>query len=170
MRRLVPACQVFSLPPTWEAAQGSWQTCLEFFRRGGCTDDEAHALAMVANELLENAVKYGAWRSAPPPHAVELSLEVDARSVTIEVRSPIAEDETALKALDNMIQWIRGFQSPFEAYVERLKHVSARAYREDESGLGLARVAHEARCLLDFYVTTEQQLAMSAVYRPGGLY
>jgi hypothetical protein len=58
-----------------------------------------------------------------------------------------------------------GFQSPFEAYVARMKVVSSRPWVEGKSGLGLARIAYEGRCLLDFYVTDTQRLAMYAVYR-----
>lgn len=97
-------------------------------------------------------------------------MEIDPRSATVEVQSPVADDPALLRALDDRIQWIRGFQSPFEAYVERLKQVAATSYSEGVSGLGLIRIAYEARCLLDFYVTPSRRVAMSAVYRPDGFY
>lgn len=147
-----------------------WDECSAFFTAHGLSDEEAYALTMSAQELLENAVKYGAWNRASGADIL-LTLEVDRRTATIEVQSPVGEeDDQSLRKLDDTIQWIRGFQSPFEAYVERLKQVSAQPYVEGESGLGLTRIAYEGRCLLDFYVTPDQRLAMSAVYQPGGLY
>jgi hypothetical protein len=67
-----------------------------------------------------------------------------------------------------MIQWIRGFQDPFEAYVERMKIVSAQPYSNGESGLGLTRIAYEGRSVIDFYVDEGNVLAVSAVYRRDG--
>jgi hypothetical protein len=121
---------------------------------------------MAAQELLENAVKYGPAAVPGQKTAVVLVVEVAKSSVTVEVRSPADADPAKLKALDDTIQWIRGFQNPFEAYVERLKRVSAQPFAAGESGLGLARVAYEAQCILDFYVNDSNILALSAVYRP----
>jgi len=69
-----------------------------------------------------------------------------------------------LRRLDETIQWIRGYQSPFEAYVEKLKEVST-GENQGESGLGLVRIAYEGQSILDFYVDEQNMLAMSAVYR-----
>ncbi len=158
-----------TLPPDWDAARTLWDESKRFFADHGLDADECYALAMTASELLENAIKYGDWRRAPDER-VALSIEVAGRAVTIEVQSPVADDPGALRKLDDQIQWMRGFQSPFEAYVERLKLLSSQPYREGESGLGLLRIAYEARCLVDFYVTPGRRLAMSAVYQPAGLY
>ncbi|HEY0880386.1 MAG TPA: ATP-binding protein [Archangium sp.] len=164
MRALVPQRLVRQLPPDWELARREWEPCLEFFARCGLDRDEAYAMTMATSELLENAIKYGAWRGAG--EQITLSLEAEARAVVVEIESPIADDAATLRRLDDRIQWMRSFQSPFQAYVERLKEVSSQTYQEGESGLGLCRIAYEARCLLDFYVTGEGRLAMSAVYLP----
>lgn len=157
------------IPCDWDAAAALWNDCSEFFTARGLSPDEVYALTMAASELLENAVKYGDWERAPKD-TISLSIEVAPRSVTVEVGCPTADDARALRRLDEQIQWIRGFQSPFEAYVERLKLVSARGHDLGESGLGLIRIAYEGRCVVDFYVTPERRLAMSAVYRPQGMY
>jgi len=157
------------IPPVWDKVTALWDDCQAFFAARGLAAEETHSLTMASSELLENAVKYGDWSHAPQAE-VRLAIEVDHRTVTIEVRSPVADDAAALRRLDDRIQWLRGFQSSFEAYVERLKQVSALPMAEGESGLGLIRIAYEARCVLDFYLTPAQQLAMCAVYTPRGLY
>ena len=63
-----------------------------------------------------------------------------------------------------MVQWIRGFQDPFEAYLERLKEVSSQSLDHEESGLGLVRIAYEGQSVLDFFVTENHVLAVSAVH------
>lgn len=150
------------LPPDWDAIKATWDETSAFLSAHQIQKDIAYALAMVSQELLENAVKYGSFRA--PTDGIAYTLEIGDRHITIEVKSPTASDPAQLKKLDDTIQWIRGFQNPFEAYVERLKEVSAQPYTEGESGLGLARVAYEGQCILDFYVDDTDTLALSAVF------
>jgi hypothetical protein len=107
-------------------------------------------------------VKYGAFRDG---ERIVLEIRAAGEDVTVEVKSRVALDDAHLRRFDQMIQWIRGFQDPFEAYVERMKIVSAQPYAHGESGLGLTRIAYEGRCIIDFYVDDESTLAVSAVYR-----
>jgi hypothetical protein len=150
------------LPSDWDAIGPTWDPCLASLRGAGLSGDEAYALAMVAQELLENAVKYG---DAGSPQPIRLALQVTPSEVTIEVENRVASDDAHLRRFDRAVQWLRGFQDPFEAFVERLKQVSAESYRGGQSGLGLARIAYEARCLVDFYVDETSTLAVSAVYQ-----
>ena len=128
----------------------------------GFDDDTTYQLAMVGQELLENAVKYGSFR---PGEHISLEVRAGRDDVTLEVKSRVGVDDANLRRFDRMVQWIRGFQDPFEAYVERMKTVSAQPYSNGESGLGLTRIAYEGRCMIDFYVDDESVLAVSAVYR-----
>jgi hypothetical protein len=152
------------IEPQWDAIQRAWDPCRAMLARVGFDDDTTYQLAMVALELLENAVKYGANRLGD-----RISLEVRAGrdDVTLEVKSRVSSEDANLRRFDKMIQWIRGFQDPFEAYVERMKTVSTQPYSNGESGLGLTRIAYEGRCIIDFYVDDESVLAVSAVYRKG---
>lgn len=154
-------CIERDLPAEWDAIKATWDECMDHLKGCGLDGDTAYALCMVAQELLENAVKYGRPQTDGRVH---LSIDVATRHVTIEVKSAATSDPSQLKKLDDTIQWIRGFQNPFEAYVERLKEVSAQPYVEGQSGLGLPRVAYEGQCILDFYVDETDTLALSAVY------
>jgi len=150
------------LVPDWDTVKSSWDDCHRFLLEHGLDQDQAYALSMTAQELLENAVKYGGFTN--PEQRVELAINLDDRSIIIDVRAPAHRDPVKLRKLDESIQWIRGYQSPFEAYVEKLKQVSAQPYAPGESGLGLARIAYEGQCVLDFYVDETDVLAMSAVH------
>lgn len=151
--------------PDWDSVKTEWDGCMRFLRSQGVPEDPAYGLSMATQELLENAVKYGAFGGGD---AIDLTIDAGHSDVTIEVKSRAADQPVALKQLDDTIQWIRGYQSPFEAYVEKLKEVSARPYEPGQSGLGLARIAYEAQCILDFYIDATNTLAISAVYhRPG---
>ena len=150
------------LVPDWDTVKSIWDDCHHFLSEHGLDQDLAYALSMTAQELLENAVKYGGFTN--PSQRVELAITIASREVIIEVRAPAHRDPVKLRKLDESIQWIRGYQSPFEAYVEKLKQVSAQPYAPGESGLGLARIAYEGQCVLDFYVDETDVLAMSAVH------
>ncbi|HUL58526.1 MAG TPA: hypothetical protein VLU43_04590 [Anaeromyxobacteraceae bacterium] len=150
------------MPPVWDAVKSAWEPCQATLRAAGLPDDEIYSLCMVGQELLENAVKYGAHTAGEP---VRFELRVSRDDVIIEVKNSVGVDPVRLRQFDRAIQWIRGFQDPFEAYVERMKVVSAQPYAQGQSGLGLTRIAYEGRCSLDFYVDESNTLAVSAVYR-----
>jgi hypothetical protein len=151
------------IPPEWDAVKSTWDASHAMLRESGLDTDASYALAMVAQELLENAVKYGRFDKGD---VVAVEIRVSDDYVTVEVRSPVAPTgDEALREFDHMIQWVRSFADPFEAYVERMKTVSSQPYAAGKSGLGLARIAYEGRCVLDFYVDASNTLAVSAVYR-----
>ncbi len=125
--------------------------------------DVVDALTMVASELTENALKYGTFAASTA--TVEVGLTRRARSHTVEVKNPVAiHADDHLRRLDVMIQWIRGHQDPFEAYLQRMEEVSRQNLESEESGLGLVRIAYEGRSLLDFDLDEHTTLAVSAVY------
>jgi hypothetical protein len=150
------------LPPSWDAIPSAWDPCRRALREAGLGDDETYALCLVVQELLENAVKYGDWEHGDGN--VDLAVRAACDEVTVEVKNPVAP-EAGLRQFDQAIQWIRGFQDPFEAYIEKMKVVAAEEYGEGKSGLGLTRIAYEGRCLVDFYVDASSTLAVSAVYQ-----
>ncbi len=158
------------IEPEWNAVKAAWDPCRGALARAGLSDDETYQLAMVAQELLENAVKYGAFRRS---ERIGLGISATEEDVIVEVKSRVGVDDAHLRRFDQTIQWIRGFQDPFEAYVERMKIVSAQPYSHGESGLGLTRIAYEGRSVIDFYVDEENVLAVCAVYRrdaPGAVW
>jgi two-component sensor histidine kinase len=153
------------IAPDWDAVKATWDECRALLASAGLPPDESYQLAMVTQELLENAVKYGAFTRG---ERIALGIRVESGDVTVEVKSRADVDDANLRRFDQTVQWIRGFHDPFEAYVERLKQVSARPYAHGESGLGLTRIAYEGRCALDFYMDEGNVLAVSAVYRRDG--
>jgi len=151
-----------TIQPEWEAVKAAWDPAMQMLLEAGFSRDVSYSLCMSAQELLENAVKYGNFH---PGDEIHLTVEVGPRAVTVEVRSPVYEDAERLQRLDDTIQWIRGYQNPFEAYVEKMKEVSSQPYTPGQSGLGLTRIAYEGQCILDFYVDDTNTLAVSAVYQ-----
>jgi hypothetical protein len=153
-----PRTLELTLPPDWDALREVWESCREMLAGSGLEEDEAYSLAMVAQELLENAVKYGA------AEAIRLSLRVEEEGVTVVVRSRVGEDDANVRAFDGAMRRLRECPDPLAAYVERLQQAALRTGDMGGSELGLARIAYEGRCALDFSLD-EGFLAVSAVYR-----
>jgi len=124
--------------------------------------DRADAISMVSTELVENAVKYSSLLEEDENNTVHFSLRGDRDEVVVEVTNTIRDDmRDNIKQLDETIQWIRGYQNPWEAYIERLQEVSRSAVIED-SRMGMVRMAYEAGAILDFYLDEDNKLSVSA--------
>ena len=151
-----------ALEAKWDEIEKIRNKSSRFLESHGLSSDTVQALTMVISELIENSMKYGKF--TPPKNEVIVDIQVDEDMVIAEIINPI--DETAykhLKELDKTIQWIRGYQDPFQAYSERLKKVSKKPLSDEESGLGLTRIAYEGKAILDFFLGEDDLLNVSAV-------
>lgn len=152
------------IEPVWKQIEATREVCNTFLTDLQFPEADRDAVCMVLSELLENAVKYGAFSAN---EKVPLTIHADAENVFLSVKSPLGSQDTndeRMKRLDQIIQWIRSYQAPFQAYLERLKLVAARDLFDHESGLGLVRIAYEGEAVLDFYVDENENLTISAVY------
>ena len=117
---------------------------------------------MVLRELIKKSMKYGLFKIAADGIAVR--LQIDKNMYTIEVLNPV--DNTCdhrLKELDKTIQFIRGYQDPYEAYSRRLSDVAATPFNTEVNDLDLVKVAYEGGAILDFFVNEDNFLSLSAV-------
>jgi len=152
------------LKPNWSELDRVSDSVQSFLSESDLTRDDLDAVKMVTTELVENGIKYGHFPT--PDSNIELSIRKKKKRIVIEVKNQVKDSEMGhLRRLDAKIQWIRGYQNPFEAYVERLKEISNKNLAEGESGLGLVRIAYEGQSILDFYVNEDNLLAVSAVYQ-----
>lgn len=150
------------LKPDWEELEKVRDIVENYTREQGLKEDDMNSLQMVSCELVENAIKYGYFEQRKE---ISMSLQYRGNRVVIEVKNPLHESRLSnLEKLDAQIQFIRGFQNPLEAYIEKLRDVSAKQLKEGESGLGLVRIAYEGQSILDFYVNEDGILSISAVY------
>ncbi len=118
---------------------------------------------MVICELVENAIKYGDDRGGRGGR-VQLLVTIDNQVITIQVVNRTGQEARQhLRQLDRTLQWIRGYQDPFQAYIERVKEISRELASQNRSGLGIVRIAYEARAAIDFIVGEDDTLSVSAV-------
>ena len=154
-----------NIPPDWSEIENIRNAGIHFLKTHGFSGDLIHSLTMILSELVENSIKYGDF--AGSDSRVLIYLDIDKSLITIEVNNPIDGNSTHhLKRLDNTIQWIRGYQDSFQAYIEKLKEISKKPLEDEESGLGLARIAYEGKAILDFFVL-DNTLNVSAISKYG---
>ena len=150
-----------NIKPDWNEIEKLRMAGVNFLESHGFTDELIHSLTMILSELVENSIKYGDFKGSKPE--VLIYLDISKNLITIEVNNPVNQKSAIhLQRLDKTIQWIRGYQDSFQAYVEKLKEVSKKPLEDEESGLGLARIAYEGKAILDFFVM-DNMLNVSAV-------
>ncbi|MFC1543165.1 ATP-binding protein [Candidatus Neomarinimicrobiota bacterium] len=151
-----------TLSPNWDEIEPLRIQAYDFFGSHELSDNIIHSLVMVLGELLENSVKYGSYKTTDS--RIQISINISKKIITIEVTNPVDDTNlNDLKSLDRMVQWVRGYQDPFEAYIERLKEVAKKPLHDKESGLGIVRIAYEGNVILDFFVSEDNLLTVSAV-------
>jgi len=153
----------FSIEPIWKNIEVIRKETETFLLESGVDENPKDAIIMSLSELLENAIKYGNFSN----HSKNISATISIlpKNITVEVTSPMKDqDDANFRRLDKTIQWIRGYQNPFEAYIEKLKEISIRSLADKENGLGITRIAYEGQSIVDFYLSADDTISVSAVY------
>ena len=157
------SAKTVNIEPVWGEIEKARTQISQFLNDQRLAEDLVHAATMVFSELIENSVKYGNFQTGD---CVETSIKINGHLITIEVIHPInPADLEHLRQLDEIIQWIRGYQDPFEAYIEKLKEIAKKPIADKDSGLGLVRMAYEGGAILDFFIDEDRKLNVSAVLK-----
>ena len=128
-----------------------------FLKSHGFTEKAVHEQIMIVKELLKICMQYSGFKSSQEKMRVQIHISSD--KITFEVSSPInGIEKKQLEELDKTIQFIHGYQDPFEAFL-KFKEASGNGSK----GLALAKLAHEGKATLDFYVSEDNIINMSAI-------
>ena len=111
--------------------------------------ERPQALAMVTGELLENAVKYGAWGREAGIFRLRIWGSRGAESF-VEVSNPVDGDDAASAVID-AVRLLRSADSPAAALQARMMEIAS-GTGPGGSGLGLLRIAYEGACELEAMV------------------
>jgi anti-sigma regulatory factor (Ser/Thr protein kinase) len=123
--------------------------------------DASETVGIIVSELLENAIKYGAWSEKEQVSVLRLNIAGDHERMNIEVQSPTAPGSADYEELMKTLKWIASFPSPREAYMERIRQV-ADGVADGTSKMGLVRIAHEGPCTLEARLDPDNTLVTTA--------
>ena len=138
-----------------------------FMKSQGISDDGIHAQFRIIRELIKTGTKYGSFSSADPE--IMVSVQVDENIITVEIMNPINEAGfERLKELDQTIQFIRGYQDPFEAFMRTQIETSIKSPLDHSIALDLSKIAYEEKAILDFFVNEDNYLQLSAIRKLKG--
>jgi signal transduction histidine kinase len=146
-----------SVPARWEGIDPMREAVGLLVQALFGDDDLRDALAMVSEELLENAVKYGR-----PGENLGLTVHRDQQGLHIAVTNTVDQATQHVPKLCEQIDWIHGFPSAAEAYRAAIERVYRRTDRS-ETGLGIARVAYEGGCVLSCDLSVPGHITVRAV-------
>ncbi len=151
----------FNLKPNGNEIEKVKEKSCNFLKSHGFPDNTVQEHTMILKELVNTCLKYA--NSKKPEKKMTIQIHISEKNITVEVSNPIDEiDNNHLKELDKTIQFIRGYQDPFEALI-RMKEMSKNSHFNGFDGTGLARIAYEGKTLLDFFVSDDKIMNMSAV-------
>lgn len=150
-----------NLKPNGREIEKAEQKSIDFLKSHGCSDKTVNDQTIILKELILNGMRNGRFTPSRNNMTVEFNIGKDA--ITVAVKNPT--DEACLerlKQLDKTIQFIRGYQDPFEAYLLMKKNASSKTSSFKANGLGLARICWERKAVIDFFVGEDRSLTLSA--------
>ena len=159
----------FSLRSNGGEIQKLEQKSSNFLKYHGYSDDTIQDQIMILRELIISGKKFDDL--GPSGFETSVQLHIEDNTITVEVKKLVCESTYGMLAdLDKTIQWIRGYQDPLEQYMINLSESSGASHLAGTNGLGLARIAYEADAIIDFYVSEDNILNLSAVSNLNGEY
>ncbi|HEY5922084.1 MAG TPA: DUF6272 family protein [Kofleriaceae bacterium] len=130
----------------------------EFYRRVLVDQELASRLALATHELLENAVAY----ANDAETAIRIEIEGDLLSVKTWNRA--AQDR--VNDIRSSIDEVMAAPDP-DAYYQ--SQMTAASKRKEGSGLGLARIRHEAEMNLSYEIENDKVCVRAVAKIVGGL-
>ena len=136
----------------------------DFLIAHGFSDDTVQTQMTILHQLISSGKKFDNLMTSENEMAVLLLIEKNA--IIVEVSKPVNESSySQLDELDKTIQSIRrwGYQDPFEPYKADYSKICNNSQDFEAEGFELAKIAYEEGAILDFYVSEDSILNLSAV-------
>jgi hypothetical protein len=130
-----------------------------FFNTHGISKKISNEQTMVLTKLTKFLALYGRNKRSDDKIKIQINIEND--KIIIEaIKSASTMDFDQIEKLEEVIQFIRGFQDPFEAFT-KLKKEIIENYNSDTL-LEIAKIACEGDAFVDFFVD-EKMLNLSSI-------
>lgn len=151
----------FSLKPNCSGIENVISKTDLFLKSYGIPKSTVYEQIYILNELVKFGSEFG--NSGYFNNQIKVQINIDQKSIVIEVSKPIDGIELEhLDKLDKTIQFIKGFQDPFEAFMKIKSKPFFQTCKED-NGLRLAKIAYIGKAIVDFFIDEDNILILSAV-------
>jgi hypothetical protein len=135
-----------------------------FLKSHDISDEAIHSQFKVIRGLIKTGIKYSNF--SPADNKIMVTVEVEENIITAVINNPINETGfDRLKELEQTIQFIQGYQDPFEALTIAQKEAFIYSSHKHSNALDLSRIAYEENVILDFFVNENNVLQLSAIKR-----
>jgi hypothetical protein len=131
-----------SLAPEWPKADAVAMVAKAAAAAAFAQRDISDTVGIVSCELMENAIKYGDWSG---PARVTFSFRSDGGELVFEVGCPCDTASPHYERLSAALRLIEKANAR-DSYLKRLAQIARDS--NERGGLGLLRLAHEAKCRL----------------------
>ena len=139
----------------------------KFLKSQGLSENAIYAQMTILSELISSGKEI--CNPNPAENEIGVLLLIENDTIISEISRPVHESAlNQLDELDKTIQQIRGYQDPFEAYSTIRKDFAQNPGSRAPNGYGLAKIAYEAGAVVDFYVSEDNILNLSAVKNLNG--
>lgn len=150
-----------NLKPYENEIPGVAEKSSRFLKSHGFSNETIQSQLTLIKELIKNGLSYGKFN---PSAKMMVKIQLEDNAINVLVSSPVGEcDRNHFTELDKMIQWMRGYQDPYEAYLKKLSENLNTPPNEKSNGLRLVKAAYEGKAILDFVVNEDNILNLSAV-------
>ena len=139
----------------------------KFLKSHGFSDNSVQIQIMVIRELIKSGKAFENQR--PSGNEMSVHIFIEENTIIAEVRKSVCETthDNQLQKLDETIQWIRGYRDPYTPFMMMARESSQNRLDIKSNLFGLAKIAYEAGAVLDFYVSEDNILNLSAVRNIG---
>ena len=138
------------------------QALCRLLEHHGYKDYTIRTQLMILRELIISGETLDGRKRSESEMTVHLHIEND--SIIVEIKKPVDESVyDRLQELDKTIQWIRGCQDPLAPGMLRPAETADNSHIAGPNCFALARLAQKENAVIDFYVSEDNILKLSAV-------
>jgi len=154
--------KIFKLIPVKHEIESVMDKIASLLRSLKFTDYSVQTQTMIIRQLLKNGIKYSNFAASETE--ITIGIHITDKTITFEVMNPVdPKSSDSLRELDKTIQFIQGYQDPFEAFIIKHKEAVKNTYQAESDGLENARIAYKGNVTLDFIIGENNTLIQSAV-------
>lgn len=152
----------FQFEPDLQDIEAAGDKGSKFLKSHGFSDKAAQIPLMILRGLIESSIRIG--EPALANNQITVCIQVGEKEYVITVSNPVDETcDQQLMELDRSIQFIRGYQDPFVPYAIQRSKFGCSTLNGEIDCLDLAKIAYKGKALLDFCLTEEYILNLTAV-------